>query len=52
VDEMLEKGVIQKSNPPVSSPVDVQQKDKARFCVDLREVNAKTKVDIEREKTA
>ena len=47
VDNMLQQGVISKSNSPWSSPVVmVRKKDGTwRFCVDYRRVNSVTKRD-------
>ena len=46
VDELLEKKAIRPSKAPIASPVVViMQKRKAHFCLDLREVNSKTKAD-------
>lgn len=47
IDEMLSKGIIEKSNSPWSNPVVmVRKKDNTyRFCVDYRKVNAVTEKD-------
>ena len=46
VQELLDRNMIEPSNSPWSSPVIlVQQKDKVRFCVDYRKLNAVTRKD-------
>ena len=46
VQEMIDRKMIEPSDSPWSSPVIlVQQKDKVRFCVDYRKLNAVTKKD-------
>ena len=43
---MLEKGVIQLSDSPWSSPIVLAKKDgSVRFCIDYRKVNAITRKD-------
>lgn len=46
VSKLLDLGVIEPSRSDIASPVVVvQQKGKARFCLDLREVNSQVKAD-------
>ena len=46
IEQLKRDRCIWKSNSPITSPVVmVWQKDKARFCIDLQEVNSKTETD-------
>lgn len=44
VDKLEDLGIIQESKSEVALPI-IVQKGKPRFCIDLREMNAKTKAN-------
>jgi len=45
IDKLQDLGIIQESKSEIASPIVVVQKGKPHFCIDIQEVNAKTKAD-------